>query len=447
MSPVLDFRHLLARTLATLVLACALFAAYSNSFRVGFTQDSGTIILEDPRLRTASRQNLKLIFQENYWWPSAESGLYRPLTTLSYLVNYSVLNNEDRPEGYHWINFLLHSCNAYLVYLLAYKLMRSPLPAFFTAALWALHPICIEAVTNIVGRADELAAMAVLTCLLLYIRTASALGWWKMAGLFAMMLAAIVGVLSKESAVVVAALVPLYDFTYRIARRRIKPVRDLIADFAQNSRVYITLAPALSVLVYAHFAMFGKPRAVTLSFVDNPILGAGFAAGRLTALKVIGKYLWLLIWPESLSCDYSFNSVPLVNWPFRSWEDWQVLAASGAVVAVLLFGAVCYRRNPPVFFLDRFLCVSAAANCQSPVAHRIHYGGALLVYTCHRFCRLCGARRLLSVRKTSLARGCAGRDSRCHRDCAGDAHLPAQCRLEQRRNLVGSDSQNRARQF
>ena len=357
-------------TAALILLACALFAAYSNSFQAGFTRDSTAIILEDPRLRTVSRENLRLIFQENYWWPTAEGGLYRPLATLSYMVNYAVLNNEDRPGGYHWINFLLHSCNACLVYWLAFRLMRRTLPALFMAALWALHPVCTEAVANIVGRDEELAAMAVLACLLLYIRSASVLGWRRIAGLFATMLAAAAGVLSKENAVVVAALLPLYDLTYRIVRRQMSPVRNLISNFAQYiTHGYIALAPPLLALVYAHFAMLRKPSPVTWSFVDNPILAAGFWTGRLTALKVVGKYFWLLIWPQNLSCDYSFNSIPLVNWPFRSWEDWQAAAALGAVAAMLLLAGVCYQRNRTVFFLIGFsaLALLPTANLVAPI--------------------------------------------------------------------------------
>ncbi len=355
---------------AFILLICALFCAYFRSFRAGFARDSTAIILEDPRLRTVSPENLKLVFEENYWWPTAEGGLYRPLTTLSYMVNYAVLKNEDRAAAYHWINFLLHLCNAYLVYLLAFRLLGRSSPAFFMTALWALHPICTEAVANVVGRADELAAMAMLVCLLLYIRTASAFGWRRIAGLLGIMLAAVVGVLSKENAVAIAAILPLYDLSYRMVRRHGNPVRNLIANFARfTTQGYVALAPALLIVVYAHLAMVRKPLPVTWSFVDNPILGASFWTGRLTALKVIGRYFWLLIWPRNLSCDYSFNSIPVVNWPFRDWEDWQALAALGAVAALLALAGFCYRRNRAVFFLIGFsaLALLPTANLVTPI--------------------------------------------------------------------------------
>ena len=48
--------------------------------------------------------------------------------------------------------------------------------AFATAAIWAVHPLSTEAVTNIVGRADLLAALAVLGGFLLYLKSRDANG-------------------------------------------------------------------------------------------------------------------------------------------------------------------------------------------------------------------------------------------------------------------------------
>ena len=70
-------------------------------------------------LRWATKENIKLVFSEDYWWPKAVSGLYRPLTTLSYLANYAVLGNRDHAAGYLAVNLSLHWVAAVLVYFLA----------------------------------------------------------------------------------------------------------------------------------------------------------------------------------------------------------------------------------------------------------------------------------------------------------------------------------------
>ena len=169
---------------------CALaLIAYANSFGLGLTTDARTIITRDVRIRSASVTNLSQILNHDYWWPMSVDRLYRPVTLISFLWNYAVLGNGENGTGYHQANFLLHAINVLLVYELALLLFRRRRePAFFAAALWAVHPVHTECVTNVAGRADLLAAMAVLAGLLLYTRMNAWTGgrrWLAAAGLFA----------------------------------------------------------------------------------------------------------------------------------------------------------------------------------------------------------------------------------------------------------------------
>src|SRR4026208_746527 len=96
-------------------LGILILIVYANSFTAGLVFDSVPIIQDDPRLRQVSLENLGRIFTLNYWWPSQYTPLYRPLTTLTYLLNYTVLGNGENVSGYHMVNFLLHWTNAWLV--------------------------------------------------------------------------------------------------------------------------------------------------------------------------------------------------------------------------------------------------------------------------------------------------------------------------------------------
>jgi len=132
----------------------ALFA-YANSFRDRLVYDNHLVIAQDARVHQVTAENIRLILTKDYWYKISLSPLYRPLATLSYLFNYAVLGNGDRPAGYHSINLALHAANIVLVYLVGWLLMTEFWPAFAMAAIWAVHPVLTESVTNIVGRAGR----------------------------------------------------------------------------------------------------------------------------------------------------------------------------------------------------------------------------------------------------------------------------------------------------
>src|SRR6185369_3082560 len=196
---------------AAVALAVLTLLAFSNSFSAGFPLDNKGLILQDPRVHEATSQNVDLILQHSYWWPRGNSGLYRPVTTFSYLWNYAILGDARQPAGYHWVNFLLHLINVLLVYFLARKLIGDFWPATFLAALWAVHPVLTESVTNIVGRPDLLAGMSLLAGLLLYLKSADSRGAVQIVWLVALLAVTAAGVFSKESAVMIVGVIVLYE--------------------------------------------------------------------------------------------------------------------------------------------------------------------------------------------------------------------------------------------
>ena len=68
---------------------------------------------------------------------------------------------------------------------------------------------------------------------------------------------------------------------------------------------------------------------------DNPIVIAPFWTGVMTAVKVTGYYLALVIWPAELSCDYSYNAVTLFGWTLTAGQDPHAWAALAVVLGLL----------------------------------------------------------------------------------------------------------------
>jgi len=328
-------------------LGAVALLAYSNSFPAGMTLDNATVIVQDSRIQAATLPNVRLIFSQEYWYGNATTNLYRPLTTLSYLFNYAILGNGPHPAGYHWVNFALHAVNILLVYLLGLLIFRRADLALALAGVWGLHPALTESVTNIVGRADELAAFGTLAALLCSVRSAAARGPRKAAWLAATAIAASIAIFSKESGIVVLAILPLYDFTFG----RGTPLRSRVFGYA-------ALLPAVAAFFYCRAAMLATNPIGVVPFVDNPLQGAGFWTARLTAVKVLGKLFALFLWPAALSCDYSYNQIPLFSWRL-DWASAQaLLALLGCAAAVAL--AIRWRRTAAVVFFVGFWFVTLA---------------------------------------------------------------------------------------
>jgi protein O-mannosyl-transferase len=325
--------------------------AFSNSFSTGFTLDNQMLLLGDTRIQAASASNFALIVRHTYWWPNGESGLYRPFTTLSYLLNYAILGDGNRTAGYHWINFSLHAANVFLVFALILRLTgRALRTAFCVALLWAVHPVLTESVTNIIGRADLLAGFVVLSGFFLYLKSAETSGWRRGASLTGLAVMTAVGVFSKESAVMLPAVIVVYELVFGKRWRRM-----LAGCLA-------TLVP-IGVMLWQRSMVLSSSLPAEYPFVDNPIAGAGFWIGRLTAVKVLARYLGLTFWPMKLSSDYSYSEISLAHGSREDWVCWL------AVACALTLTVILWNRSRLAFFfvVFAFLNLLPASNLLFPI--------------------------------------------------------------------------------
>ena len=366
----------LALAAGALALACAV--AYWNSFRAGLILDNIPIILQDPRLRTVSWQGIHDIFAHGYWWPSGDSNLYRPLTTLTYWLNYALLDGGESPAGYHAINLFLHWSNAVLAFVVVRAVTGRFWIALASAALFACHPLTVESVTNVVGRADLLAGLSMLGGLCLYRGFLAATGRRRRNWLAALGVAYATGVFCKESAAVLPAVMLLHDLALAPPPdgARGAGVKQLAARVWP---AYASLLPGAVLLIVARWQVLRESAAITQFGGDNPIVNAATWTGAMTAVKVAGYYLGLVVWPARLACDYSFNAIALFGGTMTSGQDphaWLALVVLAAITAAAAFAG---RRLPAVAFFLGFagLAFLPTANLLFPIgtimAERLMY--------------------------------------------------------------------------
>lgn len=125
-------------------------------------------ILTNPDVQVTS--SFVNIFRNDFWGTPLSSsnshGSYRPLCTISFRLNHWI--SGFHPFGYHLTNVILHAVATILVLQTARVLLPGKAPTV-AASLFAVHPIHVEAVAGIVGRADVLATVLFLISFLFYV--------------------------------------------------------------------------------------------------------------------------------------------------------------------------------------------------------------------------------------------------------------------------------------
>jgi len=117
-----------------------------------------------------------------------------------------------------------------------------------------------------------------------------------------------------------------------------------------------------------HWLLIKTPP-LPLGLVDNSLVAGDFWISRLTAVKIVGKYLGLLLWPRTLCGDYSFNQIPLVQMTLSHWEDWKcVLGLVGILSAIVLAVRQLQRQRALAFFILFFFSICRIRLFQSRVA-------------------------------------------------------------------------------
>jgi tetratricopeptide (TPR) repeat protein len=331
------------------LLACALMAIVitinAPTWNYGFVYDDNDVILNR---EPAAQQGWKTFLETRQW------GTGRHAVALSFDLNRTELRGPRPPDSghtsldprpFHVVNTALAALATVLVFALGLALGHSTSPAFVAGALFAVHPVHTDAVVSIVGRAELLAGVAVLGCVLLHVRSypVRAITLPLAALLF------LIGAESKENALALPVLLLLYDFL--LAPKR--PLRSVLVPY---------LAYGAAALVWVAIVARNFGNLDPIAYVDNPIAFLPAYERIPRAAAVLRRYLGLVVLPISLKPDRSFaTTMPTLL---------EGIAGTAAWLVVL---AACWRarsRYPRAVFLTLWFPASFAvtANVVYPVA-------------------------------------------------------------------------------
>ena len=148
--------------------AAVAVAAYINGAYGDWLDDDPLAILDNPDVQ--GTRSLRELWSNDFWGtPMADptSHLsFRPLTILSFRVQ-RVLVGMHGPS-FHMVNVLLHALATVGVVRYCRPLVRRRSQRAAAALLFAVHAVHVESVTNTVGRAELLSAVAFFASLLCY---------------------------------------------------------------------------------------------------------------------------------------------------------------------------------------------------------------------------------------------------------------------------------------
>ncbi|XP_075056061.1 protein O-mannosyl-transferase TMTC4 isoform X2 [Mixophyes fleayi] len=330
---------------------------FANSYNGNFVFDDSEAIINNKDLREET--SIGDLWMHDFWGTklstNASHKSYRPLTVLTFRINYSLAGGLH-PIGFHVGNIILHCVVSVLmfdVFSLLFggtsdkgkKIIYAPKAALLSALLFAVHPVHTECVAGIVGRADLLCAFFVVLSFLGYCKALPGINKEECTSVFWVLFSVFLGaiaMLCKEQGITVLGLNAVFDVfvicklnllecIQKVLHRDRTPENLSFLKKGLFSRISILAAGGICML-YVRWRIMGTgPPAFT--DVDNP---ASFAGNPLVRVINYNYYYslngWLLLCPWWLCFDWSMGCIPLI----KSLSDSRIMAP--AALWFCLFG-------------------------------------------------------------------------------------------------------------
>src|SRR5437899_547759 len=313
--------------------------------------DDVAIIVTNPLV--AEPAGVWRAFGAPYWPPDLGGRLYRPLIIAAFALDRML----DGAVWFHAANLLWHGAAAVAVAVLARR-WADTTGGLVAGVLFAVHPVHVEAVANVVGRAELLAGVSVV--LSVYAALArEAIGWSAAAWAL--------GLLCTENAAVAPALMAwVWVVGGGVARLPVANVLDPAGFYVAERTLYLPSAG----LVLAAAGWVARPPRERLW----PVVAAlAVLAGIRTALRVP-------VWRDDTSVTLSIitDSPRSYVGPKRMIGYYLDRHAPARALAAARIAAATYGRDPTIYVTGS---VAAFALGDSRAADSLL---AMLEGLCHR---------------------------------------------------------------
>lgn len=278
------------------VVALALVSSIT-SLTNKYAFDDVSIILNNDRIHSLA--GWWHLWAQAYWPDQIRGGLYRPITVLSFSLQWVAGNGN--PVVFHAVSVVLYALVCVAFFWLALELL-APGFAWAAAALFAVHPLHVEAVANVVGQAELWAALFMVLAVVVFIR-ARRHGPISVRTIIALAILYGLACLTKEHGIVLPLLLGAAEVTLDRSGR---PLRERIT---QLRPLFLALLLVGVAFLWARSAVI----AGTGDLVSALFAKESFHIRALTMLRVLLEWVRLFFWPAHLSADYSPRHIDIVT--------------------------------------------------------------------------------------------------------------------------------------
>lgn len=305
------------------LLTLAVFAPVRHHAFVNY--DDTLYVTENPRVQRG-------LTADGLRWAltATEPSNWHPLTLLSHMLDCELFGLD---AGRHHLTSLgLHALNAGLLLLVLHAMTGALGRSAWVAALFAVHPLHVEAVAYVAQRKDVLSTLFWLLTMAAYTRYAARPSAWRYA---LVVLCFVLGLMSKPMLVTLPFVLLLLD-AWPLGRwgYRREPGGDTPGRGTSPWRLLaekiplVALSAAASAITFVAQARGGSVGSLTA----YPL------ARRLAnALEAYVVYLRKMLWPVDLACFYPYPS---------GFPAWRLAGAALVLLAVSWLALRSVRRAP-----------------------------------------------------------------------------------------------------
>ncbi|MCP4626178.1 MAG: tetratricopeptide repeat protein [bacterium] len=326
------FRFVCRKLLPCAVLTVISLALYYNSLSNGFVFDDYAVIVENKHINDLGN-SLPAFLNSSYFRIAGGESSYRPIPTLSYFLIHSLAGLD--PFYYHLGSVVLHTLNVLLVYFLFCLLLGDPFKALLGGLLFASHPVLTEAVDCIAFNEDLLTAFFFLLAFILYLKKVEKSA--KGTAYYLSLLFFFCGLLSKEMAITLPAVILLHDLTFEAVKAQALSVKSVLTTVKNRWSVYLGYAAVgLFYLVLRFFILIKPGDGIKPHFGD--------LFDRLLFLpNHIFSFIKLAIAPYDLNVEYVFSYPPTLF-------EFNHIAGFIIPFGLAVFSFFLFRRFKEIFF-------------------------------------------------------------------------------------------------